>query len=115
MKLGNMCHVSTLPRDVFPVDIALGIDLIAKGNDITTEADELQQYTIILDNGALSENEENNLHPDISSRCSGPGSSYRKFTEQSITESERDDLHNGLSIFIDSKPDQGNCVVGVCN
>ena len=113
MKLGSVCHISTLPNTIFPVEMAVDINLIAEGNDVTTEADEEYKYTILLDEGPLPENEENSLHPQISSRCSG--SSYSKFTEVQILKKERDALHNGFFVILDSRSSRANCVVRVCD
>ena len=113
MKLGSVCHISTLSNTVFPVEMAVDINLIAKGNDVTTEADEEFKYTILLDEGPLPQNEEDNLHPQISSRCSR--SSYSKFTEVQILKSERDALHDGFIVFLDSTSSRANCIVRVCN
>ena len=101
MKLGKTCHISTLPKDVFPVDIAFGIQLIANGNNVTTEEDEVDKFTVLLDDGQLDENEEYDLHPDISNPCSGL--SYRKFTEAPINKTQNEALNNGEVIFLESK------------
>lgn len=65
MKLGQECLISTLPSHIFPVDIALGVQEIKKGNNVTTNDDEVQTYEILLGTGPLTKNEEQNLHPDI--------------------------------------------------
>ena len=70
VKVGNTCHISTLPSHVFPVDIALGIQEIEAGNEVTTEDDEEDKHEILLDLGSLSASEANVLHSDIKSRCS---------------------------------------------
>ena len=111
MKLGNVCHISTLPKDVFPADLALGIQLNAKGNNVTTEDDELDIHTVLLDDydGELTGDEEKELHPDITNRCSG--SAYKKFIEAPINKSQSDALNNGEVIFLDSQSPRAQCYV----
>ena len=111
MKLGNVCHISTIPRDVSPLDIALGIHLIANGNEMTTEIDEVEKYTVLLDEGQLEQSEMNDLHPNISSRCSD--SVYRKFSEAYINKSQSEALDKGEIIFLESKPSSRSCPVQV--
>ena len=48
MKLGNVCHISTIPLDVEPLNIAAGIQEIKDGNDVTTEEDEEEEHIILL-------------------------------------------------------------------
>ena len=110
MKLGKTCHISTLPRDVFPVDIAFGIQLIANGNNVTTEKDEVDKYTVLLDDGQVDETEEKDLHPDITNHCSGL--KYRKFTEAPINKSQSEALASGEVVFLESKLSRG-CPVQV--
>ena len=111
MKLGNSCHISTLPSHVFPVDIALGIQEIKAGNVVTTEDDEEDKHEILLDDGFLTPGEENALHSDIKSRCSE--SSIQKFVETPVSKSQGDDLKNGGIVFIQSKPSRSNCELQV--
>ena len=111
IKVGNACHVSTLPNNVFPVDIALGIQEIKAGNDVTTEDDEEDKHEILLDAGSLSPTEENALHSDISSRCSG--SAIKKSVENAVTNSQGQDLKNGGIIFLKSNPSKSNCELQV--
>ena len=112
MKLGDSCHISTLPSNLFPVDIALGIQEIKKGNNATIKEDEVETQGIILGRGSLSKTEENNLHPDIKSRCLN--SKIDKFEEVPVTKDQADDLKNGKIILIGSKSTKSNCVLLVC-
>ena len=65
MKFGNVCHVATLPSNVFPEDMALSVQEIAAGNEVTTDDDEEEIYEILLEQLPLSASDQNNLHPDI--------------------------------------------------
>ena len=107
MKLGNFCHVSTLPTNVFPVDIALGVQEIEAGNDVTTEADEEDRHDILLKTGSLTTAEENALHADIKNHCSG--SNINKFLAAPITKSQGEDLKNGKIVFLNSNPSTSTC------
>ena len=109
MKLGDTCHISTLPSNVFPVDIALGIQEIKKGNNVTVKEDEVETQGIILGRGSLSKSEENSLHPDIKSRC--VNTKIDRFEEVSVTKDQADDLKNGKIILIGSKLSRSNCVL----
>jgi hypothetical protein len=111
MKLGNDCHISTLPGNVFPVDIALGIQEIKAGNDVTTEDDEEDKHDILLDLGSLTAVEENALHSDIKSRCTG--STLKKIAETPVTNSQGEDLKNGKIIFVNPNPSRSNCELQV--
>ena len=111
MKIGTDCHVSTLPDKVFPYKIAIGIQEIKAGNDVTTEDDELDNHKILLDAGYLTEPEEKALHPDIISRCSD--SPPKKLVEAPVTKNQSDDLRNGKIIFLNSKSSRGPCELQV--
>ena len=104
MKLGNTCYISNLPADVYPADIAIGIQEIKAGNNVTTEDDEVLQYAIILEDGPLTTAEESALHADIKSRCS-PSNLKFKTPITPITESQSEDLKNGNTIVLDSGGD----------
>ena len=99
MKLGADCFVSTLPRNIFPVDIALGLQEIKKGNNITEKADEIDTQGIIIGLNSLSNKELKALHPDIKSRCSDR--KIKDFKEMPITKSQSEDLKNGKVILLD--------------
>ena len=90
---------------------ALGIQEIKASNDVTTEDDEEDKHEILLDAGSLSPTEENALHSDISSRCSG--SAIKKSVENAVTNSEGQDLKNGGIIFLKSSPSKQNCELQV--
>eukprot|EP00092_Neocalanus_flemingeri_P038271 GFUD01041656.1.p1 GENE.GFUD01041656.1~~GFUD01041656.1.p1 ORF type:complete len:633 (+),score=91.24 GFUD01041656.1:52-1899(+) len=107
MKLGNTCFISTLNANVFPVDIAIGIQEIKKGNDVTTADDEVDTHAILRDLGPLTAAEETRLHEDIQSRCLD--SNFKKNVETPITKIQSDDLKNGKIIFMDSVPSRSNC------
>ena len=51
-------------KNMFPVDIALGIQEIKKGNNITIKEDEIETQGIIVGLGSLVKVEENKLHAD---------------------------------------------------
>jgi hypothetical protein len=101
MKLGDSCFISTLPTNVFPVDIALGIQEIGKGNNITRKDDEVETHEIILQLGPLTTREKTSLHPDIKSRCSNSG--LQHFEEVSVSKDQSDELRKGKIISFDSK------------
>eukprot|EP00092_Neocalanus_flemingeri_P056484 GFUD01066981.1.p1 GENE.GFUD01066981.1~~GFUD01066981.1.p1 ORF type:complete len:895 (+),score=149.92 GFUD01066981.1:13-2697(+) len=107
MKLGNTCFISTLNANVFPVDIAIGIQEIKKGNDVTTAHDEVDTHAILRDLGPLTRAEEIGLHEDIQSRCLD--SNFKKNVETPITKIQSDDLKNGKIIFRNSVPSRSNC------
>ena len=66
MKLGNTCYISNLPADVYPADIAIGIQEIKAGNDVTTEEDEVLKHAVLLDDESpLTAAERSALHSDI--------------------------------------------------
>jgi hypothetical protein len=111
VKVGNACHISTLPDHVFPVDIALGIQEIKAGNDVTTADDEEDKHEILLEDGYLSEYEQNTLHPDIKRSCSD--SHIKKAVEVPVTKSQGEDLKKGGIIFIQSKSSRSNCELQV--
>ena len=99
MKIGTDCHISTLPADVFPYDIAIGIQEIKKANDVTKEDDELAVTTFLLDAGPLTSTEENSLHPDIKSRCSA--TTPKRLLKASFTKGQTDKLMNERFILLD--------------
>ena len=101
MKLGESCFISTLPKNVFPVDIALGIQEIGKGNNITRKDDEVETNGIILQLGSLATHEETSLHTDIKSLCSNSG--LQQFEEVSVSKEQSDQLRKGEIISFDSK------------
>ena len=102
MKLGNTCHISTLPEDVYPADLAIGIQEIKTGNDVTTEEDEVLKHAILLDDESpLTAAEKRALHSDIKKRCLD--SSLNRCVGTSITESQSEDLKNGKIIDLNSK------------
>eukprot|EP00092_Neocalanus_flemingeri_P032991 GFUD01035877.1.p1 GENE.GFUD01035877.1~~GFUD01035877.1.p1 ORF type:complete len:623 (-),score=91.11 GFUD01035877.1:252-2120(-) len=107
MKLGNTCFISTLNANVFPVDIAIGIQEIKKGNDVTTADDELDTHAILRDLGHLTAAEETGLHEDIQSRCLD--SNLKNTVETPITKIQSDDLKNGKIIFMGSVPSRSYC------
>lgn len=111
VKVGNTCHISTLPSNVFPVDIALGIQEIEAGNEVTTADDEQDKHEILLDVGSLSASEANVLHSDIKIRCSE--STIKKMDETLVTTSQGEELKNGGIIFIKSSPSRSNCELQV--
>ena len=100
-KLGDRCFISTLPKNVFPVDIALGIQEIRKGNNITRKDYEVETHGIILQLGSLTSTEKRSLHPDIKSRCSN--SALQQFKEVSVRNDQSDQLRKGKIISFDSK------------
>ena len=112
MKLGDDCFVSTLPSNIFPVDIALGIQEIKKGNNATGEADEIQTQGVLVGLQPLKYADKNKLHPDIKSRCSS--SEIKDFKEMPVTKEQSDDLRNGKIIFIDAKATKNTCQLMVC-
>ena len=107
MKLGNDCFISTLPTNIFPVDIALGIQEIKKGNNITIKEDEIETQGIIVGLSALGKTEESSLHPDIISRCSN--SKVKEFIEMSVTKEQSQKLRDEKVIFVDPTPTRSNC------
>ena len=107
IKIGDECFVSTLPRHIFPVDIALGIQEIKKGNNITIKEDELETQGIIVGLGSLDKEEENELHTDIKNRCSN--ANFQKFKEMPITKEQDNDLQNGKIILLDQTSSRSNC------
>merc|ERR1712013_584110 len=70
-KIGNVCYVRTLPSDVFPYDIARGIQEIKEGNQVTGSEDEEEKHKILVDEGPLSATEEASLHDDIKATAWG--------------------------------------------
>lgn len=107
MKLGNSCFISTLKTNVFPVDIAYGIQIIKNGNDVTTADDEVDTHAVLYDRGHLTAAEETGLHEDIRSRCLG--SNLKRNVETPITKIQSDDLNNGKIILLDSVPSRSSC------
>ena len=111
MKVGDQCHVADLPSNVFPVDIALGLQEIKNGNNITIEQDERAQFGIIIPMENLSENDVSSLHPDIKSRCGN--SIPKKFVEEKISKSQTDDLKNGKIVLLGSNTQRSQCFLQV--
>ena len=107
IKIGTDCHISTLPDDVYPYEIAIGIQEIKKGNNVTIKADEIDKYKILFDAGPLTPADENALHPDIKSRCSG--SAPKKFSEAYVTKSQSDKLKKGEVLFLDLISSGSSC------
>jgi len=103
LKIGDVCHIATLPDDIFPVDIATGIYEIKEGNDVTTEEDEETQQEILIPAGILTTDENNDLHPLIKDKCKD--SSTEKFVPP--TPSQADILKNGGVIVLDDDEDFG--------
>eukprot|EP00092_Neocalanus_flemingeri_P012987 GFUD01013997.1.p1 GENE.GFUD01013997.1~~GFUD01013997.1.p1 ORF type:complete len:1217 (+),score=231.72 GFUD01013997.1:486-3653(+) len=99
----QVCYISTLKDDVYPVDIALGINEIKTGNDETTEDDEVDTHVLLLDKGPM---DTTNLHRDITRHCKNL--EYKKFVETPITKTQSEDLKNGKPIFLNSRSDS-NC------
>jgi hypothetical protein len=111
MKFGNVCHVATLPSNVFPEDMALSVQEIAAGNEVTTDDDEEEIHEMLLEQLPLSASEQNNLHPEIKSLCSG--SPFKTFKASSISKGQGEDLKSGKIIFHESNPSTGNCELQV--
>ena len=101
-KIGNVCYVRTLPSDVFPFDIARGIQEIKEGNPVTESEDEEEKHKILVDDGPLTSAEENGLHDDIKSLCLGL--TIKKYSEKDITNDrdQSDLLKKGEAILMDS-------------
>ena len=113
MKLGTDCHISTLPSNVYPYKLAIGVQEIQAGNDVTTELDELDKHEILMDDGYLTQAELDALHPDIKIRCSDSDSLPKKFKESTITKNQSDELRAGKIIFLPSKSSRGSCELQV--
>ena len=47
MKLGEICLISSLAKDVFPVDWAVGLQDIIAGGESLTEDDEKEKFTVL--------------------------------------------------------------------
>jgi len=107
LKVGNFCHILNLPDHVFPTDIALGIHEIEAGNDVTTEDDEEDKHTILLDDGFLTLGERDALHPEINSLCSN--SYIQKSVETPVTKSQGEELKKGKIVFVKSNSSRSNC------
>ena len=111
VKVGNVCYVADLPSHVFPVDIALGLQEIKNGNDITIEEDEKVEFGVIIPTEYLSKVEIKSLHPDIKSRCIN--SPPKKFVEEKISESQTNDLKNGKIVILGSNSQRSQCLLQV--
>ena len=109
IQIGTQCFIETLPSDVFPYDIATGIQNIKKGNYFTTKDDEIMEYKVLIDNGGLSANEQNGLHSNIRKICSDLVITPRKFKERDVTKEQSDTLMNGGTIFFDSHQNYKVC------
>ena len=109
IQIGTQCFIETLPSDVFPYDIATGIQNIKKGNYFTTKDDEIMEYKVLIDNGALSAYEQNGLHSNIRKICSDLVITPRKFKERDVTKEQSDTLMNGGTIFFDSHQNYKVC------
>ena len=97
-KIGDVCYISTLPNDLYPYEIARGIQDIKEGNDLTTKDDEKEEHKVLLDDGPLSYNEEYGLHSDIKSHCKGI--TLRKFVEFSVPKYDIERLRKGGMIYL---------------
>jgi len=97
LKLGDVCHVRTLPSDTFPFDIASGIAEINEANAVTAADEEEIERVIILPDGILTQSDRNELHPDIKETCKG--ASLEKYTPATREQAEK--LYNGEIIFLD--------------
>merc|ERR1712179_9952 len=102
IKIGTQRFVENLEKDVYPYDIARGIQEIKNGNDLTRKNDEVPEYGILIDNGPLSSHEKSDLHPNINKICSDVGVPPRKFRKITVTEKQSDILLNGGPIFLNS-------------
>ena len=111
MKIGDNCFVSTLPTNIFPIDIALGIQEIKKGNNETDDTDEIRSFGILIELESLQDNEKNALHSDIKARCSN--SEIKDFKEIPIRKEHNDDLMNGKIIFLDKPTTSNTCFLMV--
>ena len=101
MKTGNSCLLTTLPADVFPYELAIGVQDIKKGNNYTTEDDEIEKHKIMFATGLLSAEEEKILHLDIKTRCLG--SDIRKLVQSPVSKDQSDRLGEGKVIVFNSR------------
>ena len=111
LKFGNNCFVKDLDENLFPVDIAIGLQEIKNGNDVTEREDEVDIFKVIMTDGALSASETNDLHPDIQRRCANLNTN--KFKEAQINASQDEDLKNGKIVFVSEQKEQSQCTVQV--
>ena len=103
LKIGGVCHIATLPYDTFPIDIAIGIQEIKEGNDVTTGDDEDTQHEILIPDGVFTSAENKDLHADIKEMCKD--SSIKKFVL--ATPGQTEVLKNGGVIVLDDSEDLG--------
>ena len=103
LKIGGVCHIATLPYDTFPIDIAIGIQEIKEGNDVTTGDDEDTQHEILIPDGVFTSTENKDLHADIKEMCKD--SSIKKFVL--ATPGQTEVLKNGGVIVLDDGEDLG--------
>jgi len=103
VKVGETCFLSTLPRNVFPVDWALDIAQIPA---TTTELEMNSEYVILVIDGAVS---TDGLYPKIKDICNSPIKTFEPLpqlpllNDYKITEGQALDLHNELTISVTIK------------
>ena len=88
--------------------MAVGLQEIRNGNNITDEEDEVNEFMVIVPDGTLTEEDDRNLHSEIRSRCSN--SKKIKFQEIKIASAQHNELGKGNVVFLDDGlTEKGEC------
>merc|ERR1719312_123660 len=107
IKIGEECFVESLPTTVYPVDIAVGIEEIKQGNNVTREEDEKEEYWIVDELRSFTDSERNALHVEIKDMCLN--SEIKYFKKMSITKEQSDNLRMGNVVIMYPNLAQSNC------
>ena len=110
MKLGEICLISSLAKDVFPVDWAVGLQDIIAGGESITEEDEKEKFTVLNIDLATDGIKSGSLHEDIKFHCKTEH--IREFKEEMLTE---DEFYLLLTGEVVKKEESAECYLGVKN
>ena len=98
MKVGETCYLSTLPKNVFPVDWALDIAQIPP---TTAASEEIMEFAVLV----IKEDDmpTDGLYPKIRDICNSPIKTFEyspDFNEFTIGEGQVTELSEGRTISV---------------
>ena len=93
------------------MDIAVGIEEIKQGNNVTGEEDEKEEYWIVDELWSFTDSERNTLHVEIKDMCLN--SEIKYFKKMSITKEQSDNLRKGNVVIMYPNPAKSNCQLKV--
>jgi len=94
-KFGNVCHFDTLKGTVYPLDLAVGIGLIANGDCNHSVKDDVEEHVIFIYKSPMTE--EESLFQKMKNLCYELP--LKNIKEKPVTNKEGNDLKNGRIVL----------------